>query len=106
MQLQPPTTSAGYLDNDAMRDPLQYYPGDEDVENLQELRDKNLNQRTHPTEDDDGWLDEVVKNNEITKEQKNMIKDLNSSLYQSKRLENEVKWARAVQTLVDFYIIA
>lgn len=54
--------------------------------------------------DEDAWVD--IVNMELSEEQQRIVIELNSNLYQRKRLEDEERWTRAAQAMFDPYIIA
>ncbi|EGG03357.1 uncharacterized protein MELLADRAFT_109383 [Melampsora larici-populina 98AG31] len=76
------------------------------------LHDHELDDTNAPgfPHDNDNWEDvdeyEDFPINQLTEEQRQIISELNSNLYQSRRLAYEAKWASAVQAMVDAYIIA
>lgn len=62
-----------------------------------------VNENRHEADNDD-WVD--VVNIKLSEEQQRIVNELNSNLYQSKRLEDEERWTRAAQQMAEPYILA
>ncbi|EGG11550.1 uncharacterized protein MELLADRAFT_102584 [Melampsora larici-populina 98AG31] len=92
-QVRPPPTNAHPL-----LDPVTHHNGQGNVENDQ--IDVDNNQMDGPAPDDGDWRDveEDVEefNNHLSEEHRQIIAALNSTLYQSKRLEYEAKWREKI----------
>ncbi|EGF99572.1 uncharacterized protein MELLADRAFT_68523 [Melampsora larici-populina 98AG31] len=84
-------------------------PHEDNVDNFEEhgIDDRNETGYTHNNNDwEDIDEDERIPFNELSEEERQIILELNSNLYQARRLAYEAKWASAVQAMVDAYIIA
>ncbi|KAH9808051.1 hypothetical protein DFH28DRAFT_911492 [Melampsora americana] len=84
-------------------------PHEDNVDNFEEHGVDHRNDTGYTLNDDD-WEDidedESIPINQLSEEQRQIILELNSNLYQEKRLAYEAKWASAVQAMLDAYIIA
>lgn len=76
-------------------------------QNMAHLNDGHGYENNEPPDpNEDAWYDEVAANFQLSEEQQRILNELNSAHYQSRRLELEERWAAAVQSMVDPYIVS
>lgn len=100
-----PLTPLASTSTNVLHSPLQDPPINDDIDPMNGL-DEHIQEPIGPM-DVEGWEDvvEVYEHHELTDEQRRIVNELNTNLYQTKRLEQEARWTKAVESMVEPYII-